>query len=183
MKPSEKVSNYLSQLDTRLKDLERTDHIVKTAYGITKEKLDKIKLPEFDDEDDVIDFCKELDARLQEVEHYRNPQNIYNQVRRLWELLEETSLNQAIMIQRFRAYDLDDRFIELFTDDDIKDYYTTSGLTATDVKKFLDKVENKNISLPTISLYVNAKVSDLKLRSLLGNYFKYEVLKKTKKNN
>lgn len=183
MKPSEKVSVFLEQLDTRLRELEMTDHIIRTAYGVGQHPKSDAKLPDFEDEEDILDFCRDLNDRLHEVENYRNPQQIQNKVQWQFQLIEEMSNTMSQIMQKFKAFDIDDRFIELFSDDDIKGFYENSGLTAVDVKKYLDKIEQKDISMSTISLYVNAKMADLKLRSILGNYFKYEALKKTKKDN
>lgn len=183
MKPSEKVNVFLEQLNDRLKELEMTDHIIKTAYSVGQHPKDGAKLPEFEDEEDVLDFCRDLSSRLIDVENYRNPQNIQNKVQFQFQLIEEMSNTMSQIMQKLKMLDFDERFIELFTDDDIKAYYMNSGLTASDVKKFVDKAEGKDISMPTISLYVNAKIADLQLRSILGNYFKHEAIKKTKKDH
>jgi len=184
MKPSEKVKIFLEQLDTRLRDLERTDHVTRTAYGVGQHpQTDKPALPEFDDEEDILDFCKDLSSRLMEVENYRNPQMLHNKVQYQFELIETMADTMSQVMQKLKSFDFDERFIELFSDDDIRNYYTLSGLTATDVKRFIDKLEKSDVSMKTISLYVNGKLTDLKIRGLLGNYLKHEALKKTKKNN
>jgi hypothetical protein len=179
----EKVEVYLSQLDTRLKEMERTDHIIKTAFGITAQvKLEAKKLI-FKDAEDAIAFCRDMDSRLQEVENYRSPTTIQNKITQQIGLIEEMSNQLSGVMQRFRALEFDDRFLVLYTDEDFKEWYTKSGLIAQDVKKYLDSIEKKDISLATVSLILSGKIQDLKTRSLLGNLFKREALKKTKANN
>ena len=183
MKPTEKINTFCEQLDNRLKDLERTDNVMKTAFGIDDRKWEIKKLLDFKTEDDVLAFLRDLDSRLHEIENFRSPVTIQNRVQFQFQLIDEISQTMSGIMQKLKEFDIDERFIELFTDDEIKKFYEASGLTGTDVKKFIDKVEKKDVSMPTISMYVNAKINDLNIRSLLGRFFRHEALKKTKKNN
>jgi len=182
MKPSEKVNIFLSQLEERLKELERTDHIIKSAYNVGQHPQAPIKIKDFEDDEDVLDFCKNLDGRIQEVENYRNPSMLHNKVQFQFQLIEGLTETQAKIKQMFKHFEIDDRFVQLYSDDEIKDFYVNSCLTATDVKKYLDKIEKRDVSMTDVSKYVNGNLDDLKTRSLLGNYFKYEALKKTSKD-
>jgi hypothetical protein len=182
MKNMSDVETYMSQIDSRLRSLERTDHIVKTAYNVSVAKEDPNPLPKFENWDQAYQQCREMDLRLQGIENFRSSPNIQNKIQWQFELIEQMANTMSQVMQKLNMFDLDDRFLEIYTDDEIKKYYILSGLTQTEVKTFIDKVLGKDTPQPTISLWVNGRTDDLKLRGILGNYFKGEALKKTKGN-
>ena len=100
----------------------------------------------------------------------------------LFTLIEDLTSSVSVVMQKFKMLDFDEKYITIYSDDEIKKYYINSGLTATDVKKLIKKVRNRDLDMHEISEIVNGKTNDLELRSLIGNYFKYEAIKKTKKN-
>jgi len=182
MKSMSDVETYMSQIDNRLKNLERTDHVVKTAYNVSVSDEPSNTLKEFKDWGQAYQFCREMDIRLQGIENFRGSPQIQNKVQWQFELIENMANTMSQVMQKLNMFSLDDKFLELYTDDELKKYYVLSGLTQSEVKTFLDKTLRRDIPQPTISLYVNGKMDDLKLRGILGNYFKGEALKKTKKD-
>ena len=183
MKSMSDVNSFCTQIDTRLKELESKDYIVKTAFGIstTGSSLPLIDYA-FKTIDEAIKACREIDSRLQEVENFRNPLTIARKVQMQFEMIEGLTNQVALVLQKMSALDFDDRFLVMYSEEDIADLYKSSGLTIPIVKKFYETKLNSGVEVTsqTIYNYVTGKIPDLKVRSVLGNYFKQAAVQKAK---
>jgi hypothetical protein len=126
---------------------------------------------------------KDVEARLQEVENYRNPNSLNGRMESALNQIDEI-INQISQINnRMQSFTKEGKFAEIFTDEELKDLYMTSGLTTNDVKSYIQVNFNsgEDVSQGTVSNYINGVVKDLLSRSMLGRYFRYESIKKAGK--
>ena len=73
----------------------------------------------------------------------------------------------------------DDKFIEVFTNEEIRKFYRESGLSTQDVKLFIEKniTKGEKVSTQTVFRYENGEIENLKIRSVIGKYFRSEYCK------
>jgi hypothetical protein len=125
---------------------------------------------------------RDLESRVQETENYKNPLSTEGRLISTMQMLEDM-LNQMSTLQnKIKSFEKDEKFVEVFTDVDIKDLYTNSGLSTNIVKAWLEKNFNdgKDLTMATVSNYLNGNVKDMLARSMLGRYLRYECMQKNK---
>lgn len=122
----------------------------------------------------------DLDSRICEVEGIKNPLTLEGRLASIFGQIEELTDKVAIVMRKMSAYDFDERFLEIFTDEEINAFYEKSGLTMHEVKNFISNkyFNGEKVSIQTASNYVNGKVTDLKTRSSLGKYLRHYVAQK-----
>ena len=126
-----------------------------------------------------------LESRLSEIETIRDPQraNI-----RIDAMISEQEAQHSLIEElsnKMNAFVKDDKFIELFTDKEFKTLYDNSGLNSKDVAALIKNnsaFSEQDVSAPAISKIINSVVKNVHLRSFLGRYFRYELIKKQKLN-
>ena len=72
-----------------------------------------------------------------------------------------------------------------FTDEEFRLLYDNRGLNSKDVATIIHNnpaFKDQDVSAPAISKIINSIVKDVHLRSFLGRYFRYELIKKQKLN-
>lgn len=122
-----------------------------------------------------------LKNRVNDLETMRSPDEVVGKVLFIEQQLDEVRTAISETNIKLNAYLNDDKFIELFTDDEFKKLYMESGFVAKDVaglmkKKFPD-LDN---SAPAITKIINGQIGSLQLRSYLGKQFRYEIAKRNK---
>lgn len=122
-----------------------------------------------------------LKNRVNDLETMRSPDEVVGKVFFIEQQLDEVRTAISETNIKLNAYLNDDKFIELFTDDEFKKLYMESGFVAKDVaglmkKKFPD-LDN---SAPAITKIINGQIGSLQLRSYLGKQFRYEIAKRNK---
>lgn len=122
-----------------------------------------------------------LKNRVNDLETMRSPDEVVGKVLLIEQQLDEVRTAISETNIKLNAYLNDDKFIELFTDDEFKKLYMESGFVAKDVaglmkKKFPD-LDN---SAPAITKIINGQIGSLQLRSYLGKQFRYEIAKRNK---
>lgn len=115
---------------------------------------------------------KDISSQIDEVRNYKDPFSTQGKIENLYNHINNIELSLHKIIQKLNAINLDERFIEIFTDEQLKELFIQSGLSNGDVKKYIDKEEGKDLSAPQVSRYVNGEVTDLMMRSKLGRFFK-----------
>jgi hypothetical protein len=101
------------------------------------------------------------------------------------------SIHKALadVMNSMKSLMIDERFVEIFTDSDIRHWYMQTDLTAKEVMKAIGAYfpDKKNLSLETVSAYIKCefpkedKDNTLKMRSFLGKYFRNEAFRKANK--
>ena len=87
-------------------------------------------------------------------------------------LVDKLNSQVSELNQRIKSFE-GGKFIETFTDEEIKQLYLESGLGSQDVKEFIKKINGEELTDASISRYVNAKIEDVNLRCTLGRFFRY----------
>ena len=126
-----------------------------------------------------------LENRLSEIETIRDPQRANVRIDAM--IAEQESQHTLIeeLSNKMNAFVKDDKFIELFTDEEFRMLYDNSGLNSKDVATIIHNnptFKDQDVSAPAISKIINSIVKDVHLRSFLGRYFRYELIKKQKLN-
>lgn len=118
--------------------------------------------------------------RLVTVETARDPIRANQRIDMFNEQMSNMETNLSEMSNRLNCFVRDDKFLELFTDEEFKELYNKSGLVAKDVTKLIQSNANfkdVDVSQPAISKIVNGVIGNLYLRSFLGRHFRYEIAK------
>ena len=126
-----------------------------------------------------------LENRLSEIETIRDPQRANVRIDAM--IAEQEAQHSLIeeLSNKMNAFVKDDKFIELFTDEEFRTLYDNSGLNSKDVATIIHNnptFKDQDVSAPAISKIINSIVKDVHLRSFLGRYFRYELIKKQKLN-
>ena len=126
-----------------------------------------------------------LENRLSEIETIRDPQRANVRIDAM--IAEQEAQHSLIeeLSNKMNALVKDDKFIELFTDEELRTLYDNSGLNSKDVATIIHNnptFKDQDVSAPAISKIINSIVKDVHLRSFLGRYFRYELIKKQKLN-
>lgn len=126
-----------------------------------------------------------LENRLSEIETIRDPQRANVRIDAM--IAEQEAQHTLIeeLSNKMNAFVKDDKFIELFTDEEFRMLYDNSGLNSKDVAAIIHNnpaFKDQDVSAPAISKIINSIVKDVHLRSFLGRYFRYELIKKQKLN-
>jgi hypothetical protein len=129
-------------------------------------------------------FVKDLDSRIQDMELIKNPIGIQGKIDHIYSEIENLTNTISEILNKLNAFAKDDKYIEIFTDTEIKEMYLASSLTSNEIKKYIETHllgNNEKISMSTVSRYTNGHIEDLLIRSKIGRYLRYEIIKQNKK--
>jgi len=126
---------------------------------------------------DLEQSVKRLNAKMTDVETKKDPLYITRQMVALKQDCNDIRKQNTALIEKINALNLDDKYLELFKDDEIKELYIQSGLSQQEVKEFLIKnvlneQEKTEITGQGVSDYCNGKIKGLRARSKIGKYFR-----------
>jgi hypothetical protein len=129
-------------------------------------------------------FVKDLDSRIQDMETIKNPIGMQGKIDHIYGEIEHLTNTLSEIIHKLNAFAKDEKYIELFSDSEIKEMYLSSDLTSTEIKKYIEKniLNDEKISMSTVSRYTNGHIEDLKIRSQIGKYLRHENIKKNREN-
>jgi hypothetical protein len=125
---------------------------------------------------------RDFDSRLQEVEGYRNPLSVEGRLISTMSALEDITNKLSEISNKMKAFEKDDRFVEIFTDEELKELYIDSALSTNQLKLWIENNlnEGKSISLASINNYIYGNIKNLVERSALGRYLRFECIQKEK---
>jgi hypothetical protein len=123
----------------------------------------------------------DFDSRIQVVENQRDPRGTENKIEHLFDQIEKITDNMAQVMQKINQINLSDKFLEEFSNEDLKSLYTKSGLSSMQIKEYIEKniTNNEKITLPALSGYINGDIKNIKSRSILGKYLRDAAIKQT----
>lgn len=118
--------------------------------------------------------------RVSDLETMRNPDEVVGKVCLLEQQIDEIRTLISDVNIKLNAYLKEDKFIEIFSDEEFKQLYMDSGLVAKDVSKLIEKKYGTEIdsSVSNVSKIINGQRNNLELRSYLGKIFRYECSKR-----
>lgn len=122
----------------------------------------------------------DLTNRVNDLETMRNPDEVVGKVCFLEQQIDEIRTSVADLNNKVNSFLNEDKFIEVFSDEEFKQLYMDSGLVAKDVAKLIERKFGEEIdtSAPNISKIINGQRNNLELRSYLGKLFRYECKKR-----
>lgn len=118
--------------------------------------------------------------RVSDLETMRNPDEVVGKVCLLEQQIDEIRTLISDVNIKLNSYLNEDKFIEIFSDEEFKQLYMDSGLVAKDVSKLIEKKYGTEIdsSVSNVSKIINGQRNNLELRSYLGKIFRYECSKR-----
>lgn len=123
----------------------------------------------------------DIQFQLDDVKNTRDPLRANQRIDLLEQKIEAFGVRIEELGQKLNAYAKDDKYIELFTDEEFKLLYNNSGLGAKDVASLMkanEKFKDMDCTPPTISKIINGERGSLELRSYLGKQFRFAITKR-----
>ena len=123
----------------------------------------------------------DIQFQLDDVKNTRDPLRANQRIDLLQQQLSDFGVKIAELGQRLNSYVKEDKYLELFTDDEFKMLYKNSGLGAKEVASLIkanEKFKNVDTSAPAISKIVNGTIGSLELRNYLGKQFRFAITKR-----
>lgn len=123
----------------------------------------------------------DIQFQLDDVKNTRDPLRANQRIDLLEQKLESFNVKIEELGQKLNAFGSDDKYIELFTDDEFKMLYQNSGLGAKDVASLMkanEKFKDLDTSAPAISKIVNGTYGSIYLRSYLAKQFRFAISKR-----
>jgi hypothetical protein len=123
----------------------------------------------------------DIQFQLDDVKNTRDPLRANQRIDLLEQKIEAFGVRIEELGQKLNAFGKDDKYIELFTDDEFKLLYNNSGLGAKDVASLMkanEKFKDMDCTPPTISKIINGERGSLELRSYLGKQFRFAITKR-----
>ena len=123
----------------------------------------------------------DIQFQLDDVKNTRDPLRANQRIDLFEQKIEAFGVRIEELGQKLNAFGKDDKYIELFTDDEFKLLYNNSGLGAKDVASLMkanEKFKDMDCTPPTISKIINGERGSLELRSYLGKQFRFAITKR-----
>ena len=123
----------------------------------------------------------DIQCQVDDLKTVRDPLRANQRIDLLQQQLSDFGVKIEELGQKLNSYAKDDKYIELFTDDEFKMLYNNSGLGAKDVASLMkanEKFKDMDSTPPTISKIINGERGSLELRSYLGKQFRFAITKR-----
>ena len=123
----------------------------------------------------------DIQCQVDDLKTVRDPLRANQRIDLLQQQLSVFGVKIEELGQKLNAFGKDDKFIELFTDEEFKMLYNNSGLGAKDVASLIkakEKFKDMDTSAPRISQIISGERGSLELRSYLGKQFRFAITKR-----
>ena len=121
---------------------------------------------------------KDIQFQVDDLKNVRDPLRANQRIDLLQQQLEQFGVKITELDKKLEAFGNEDKYIELFTDDEFKLMYQNSGLLAKDVAALIkknNKFKDMDTSAPTISKIISGERGNIELRSYLGKQFRFAI--------
>jgi phage shock protein A len=132
--------------------------------------LDKLEIRVMDLESQVSDFKNQKDSAT-----------IQYKLSVIQQQLETLAVKVSGLENIITALNTDSKFAELFTKEEIKEYYKKSGLSMQDVQAFISKLCRNESTLEDAGNWINGNIDNIEAISRLGKYLKMKAITNAKK--
>lgn len=107
----------------------------------------------------------------------------YTRILSIESAVETLNKTYSDITNTIKSLMVDAKYVELFANKDIKDFYMATDLTIKEVKELLDThfPDKKDLTIQTIGNYVQGNIPDVHIRSFLGKFLRNEANKKSVK--
>lgn len=123
----------------------------------------------------------DMQFQIDDLKTVRDPLRANQRIDLLQQQLSVFGVKIEELGQKLNSYAKDDKYIELFTDEEFKRLYNNSGLGAKDVASLIkanEKFKDMDTSAPRISQIISGERGSLELRSYLGKQFRFAITKR-----
>ena len=123
----------------------------------------------------------DIQFQLDDVKNTRDPLRANQRIDLLEQKIEAFGVRIEELGQKLNSYAKDDKYIELFTDEEFKMLYNNSGLGAKEVASLIkanEKFKDLDTSAPAISKIVNGTYGSIYLRNYLAKQFRFAITKR-----
>ena len=123
----------------------------------------------------------DMQFQIDDLKNVRDPLRANQRIDLLQTQLSDFGQKVDEMNNRLNAYVKEDKFIEIFTDEEFKNLYQKSGLGAKDIANLMkmnEKFKDLDSAPQTINKIVNSERGSLELRSYLGKQFRFAITKR-----
>ncbi|MCR4663661.1 MAG: hypothetical protein K5622_07265 [Endomicrobiaceae bacterium] len=124
---------------------------------------------------------KDIQFQLDDVKNTRDPLRANQRIDLLQQDLEKFNVKLTEMDKKIEAFGQDNKFLELFSDEEFKLLYRNSGLGAKDIAQLMkanEKFKDLDSAPQTINKIINGERGSLELRSYLGKQFRFAITKR-----
>lgn len=123
----------------------------------------------------------DMQFQIDDLKTVRDPLRANQRIDLLQQQLSVFGVKIEELGQKLNAFGKDDKYIELFTDEEFKMLYNNSGLGAKDVASLIkanEKFKDLDTSAPAISKIVNGTYGSIYLRNYLAKQFRFAISKR-----
>lgn len=123
----------------------------------------------------------DMQFQIDDLKTVRDPLRANQRIDLLQQQLSVFGVKIEELGQKLNSYAKDDKYIELFTDEEFKMLYNNSGLGAKEVASLIkanEKFKDLDTSAPRISQIISGERGSLELRSYLGKQFRFAITKR-----
>lgn len=123
----------------------------------------------------------DMQFQIDDLKTVRDPLRANQRIDLLQQQLSVFGVKIEELGQKLNSYAKDDKYIELFTDEEFKMLYNNSGLGAKEVASLIkanEKFKDMDTSAPRISQIISGERGSLELRSYLGKQFRFAITKR-----
>lgn len=127
------------------------------------------------------DKIQNIQFQIDDLKTVRDPLRANQRIDLLQQQLSVFGVKIEELGQKLNSYAKDDKYIELFTDEEFKMLYNNSGLGAKEVASLIkanEKFKDMDTSAPRISQIISGERGSLELRSYLGKQFRFAITKR-----
>ena len=126
---------------------------------------------------------QDMQFQIDDLKNTRDPLRANQRIDLLQQQLSDFGVKISELDNKLNSYVKEEKYIELFGDEEFKLLYQNSGLSSKDVASLIKANENfkdLDCSPQAISKIVNSERGSLELRSYLGKQFRFAISKRTK---
>lgn len=124
---------------------------------------------------------KDIINRIYELESQRTADSVWGKIDYAFNEIDVLTTKIDKIMQKINTINFDDKYIEVFSDEDLKSYYAQSGFSLPQIKEFVEKYITKEpIDERTAYRYANGEMKDLRCRSKIGKFLREAALIATK---
>ena len=124
-------------------------------------------------------FLIDTDNRLLGVEAMKDPQSIHFKIEDLYQQLAGMIEQTTLILSKLQSLSIDDKYIEVFKDKELKEFHLQSGVSLPELKAFIEKnITKKGISSSEAYKYGTGEVGDVIARSKVGKFLRESAVRK-----
>ena len=123
--------------------------------------------------------CTDLESQLHDIQlediKERNPSSINGRIMYIEGVLEKLSKTASALEDMLQKMNFDGKFIEIFTNEELRIFYKSSALSLPDFRAAISKILGKEITNQEAVQLCQGEVDDIRIRSKVGKFLRNSV--------